>query len=224
MTNIFNGKELSDVQKWEFFTFKIRESAIRHSKEMKKRNNLKESKIMKELNILVNKNSPTPEEEIKLIKLKDVLDQLYINMTKGAFIRSRAKWLEEGEKNTSYFFALEKRNYKRNNITSLKINNSITSSPTDLANHTFQFYSDLYSSNYNQIKGEEFINNVKEFTPQILDKFKLDCEKPLSKAEILEAGSKMKKGKSPGMDGLPVEFYQFFWNIIENALFEMIKE
>ena len=38
--NIFNEKELSHVQKWEFFKFKIRESAIRHSKEMKKRSNL----------------------------------------------------------------------------------------------------------------------------------------------------------------------------------------
>lgn len=56
--NIFNGKELSNIQKWEFFKFKIRESAIRHSKEMKKCSNLKESEIMKELNILINKSSP----------------------------------------------------------------------------------------------------------------------------------------------------------------------
>ena len=130
-------------------------------------------------------------------------------MTKGAFICSRAKWLEEGEKNTSYFFALEKRNYKRNNITSLKINNSITSNPTDLANHTFQFYSDLYRSNYISINGEEFINNVKEFIPQISDKFKLVCKKPISNSEMLDAVNKMKKGKSPGMDSLPVESSAF---------------
>lgn len=34
----------------------------------------------------------------------------------------------------------------------------------------------------------------------------------------------MKKGKSPGMDGLPVEFYLSFWSIIETPLYEMIKE
>lgn len=208
--NIFNGKELSNIQKWEFFKFKIRESAIRHSKEMKKRSNLEETGIMKELNILVNKVSLTLEEETKLIKLKDDLDKLYTNMTKGAFIRSRAKWLEEGEKNTSYFFALEKRNYKKNNITSLKIDNSVTSNPIELANHTFQFYSDLYSSKYNSIKSEEFINNVKRFTPQISNKFKLDCEKMISKAEILEAVHKMKKGKSPGIDGYRLNFTSTF--------------
>lgn len=63
-----------------------------------------------------------------MTRLKEEIDQLYISMTKGAFIRFRAKWLEEAEMNTSYYFALEKK-----------------------ANHTFQFYSDLYSSNYKHV-------------------------------------------------------------------------
>lgn len=74
------------------------------------------------------------------------MDQIYINLIKGAFKHPRAKWLEKGEKNTSYFFALEKMNYKRNNITSLKMDNYFTSNTTDSANHT-----DLYSYNYNPI-------------------------------------------------------------------------
>ena len=147
-----------------------------------------------------------------------------MNLTKRAFIRSRAKWLEEGEKNTSYFFALEKRNYKRNNITSLMIDNATNSNPSDIANYTLKFYSDLYSSIYNHSECEKCIDSVKDFTSQISNKFKLDCDKPILKLEISEAIKKMKKGKSPGMDGLPIEFYLSFWSIIENLLYEMIKE
>lgn len=44
-----------------------------------------------------------------MTRLKEEIDQLYISMTKGAFIRFRAKWLEEAEMNTSYYFALEKK-------------------------------------------------------------------------------------------------------------------
>lgn len=34
----------------------------------------------------------------------------------------------------------------------------------------------------------------------------------------------MKKGKAPGTDGLTVEFYCAFWELIENALYGMYKE
>lgn len=98
--DIFNCNELSNVQKWEFFSFKIREMAIKYSKEMKKRNTIRELETMAELNSLINKGTLTEEEELNMTSLKEEVDQLYINMTKGAFIRSRATWLEEGERNT----------------------------------------------------------------------------------------------------------------------------
>lgn len=34
----------------------------------------------------------------------------------------------------------------------------------------------------------------------------------------------MKKGKSPGNDGLSVEFYLHFWDIIADSLLELFKE
>lgn len=68
---------------------------------------------MDELNALI-KDKLSENEEIRIKKLKEEIDNMYIDMTKGAFIRSRAKWLEKGERNSSYYFALEKRNRKRN--------------------------------------------------------------------------------------------------------------
>lgn len=42
-------------------------------------------------------------------------------MAKGAFIRSRKKWLEEGERNSTYFFKLEKHHQENNRLIKLKI-------------------------------------------------------------------------------------------------------
>lgn len=50
---------------------------------------------------------------LQTLQLK--LDQLYISKAKGAFIRSRAKWLEEGQQN------LEKQRQSKNNITRLPL-------------------------------------------------------------------------------------------------------
>mgnify|MGYP003692148107 CR=1 FL=1 len=43
-----------------------------------------------------------------------------IKKTKGAQIRSKLRWIEEGEKNSKYFFNLEKHNQSSNIIKELK--------------------------------------------------------------------------------------------------------
>ena len=61
-------------------------------------------------------------ERNKGINLQSKLDEVYLNRAHGAFVRSRARWLEEGEKNTSYFCRLEKRRQERNAVNVLMIN------------------------------------------------------------------------------------------------------
>ncbi len=221
---IFINNKSSPTQKWEYFKFKTRELAIRRGKEIKKINLAKEDSIMNELHSLLLKASLSEEEQIKMKSLKVEIDNLYINMAKGAFVRSRAKWLEQGEKNSSYFFALEKRNRKRNNIVSLKINDNITNNPSDISKYVYSFYSNIYKSNFNINDCEKFITLIKSFTPSISEQFQQTCEEPITKLEILEAIKSMSKGKSPGIDGIPVEFYLHFWNIIETPLMELFCE
>lgn len=46
--------------------------------------------------------------ENKKLNLQIEVDELFSEVAKGAFIRSRVNWLENGEKNTSYFFCIRK--------------------------------------------------------------------------------------------------------------------
>lgn len=39
--------------------------------------------------------------------IRSKLDDLYLKKAQGACIRSRAKWIEDGEQNRSYFSRLE---------------------------------------------------------------------------------------------------------------------
>jgi len=45
--------------------------------------------------------------------LKQVLCLIYENRGKGLIVRSKTRWIEQGEKPTKYFFNLEKRNYNK---------------------------------------------------------------------------------------------------------------
>jgi hypothetical protein len=59
--------------------------------------------------------------------------------------------------------------------------------------------------------------------PRISNEHKLSCDKALSIEEHADCIFSMSKGKSPGNDGLTVEFYQFFWTDIKELLFESLK-
>lgn len=184
---------MGPTQKWEFFKFKVREVAIKRSKEIKILNSRKEELLMTQLNNLISRDKLC-EDDLKTFKiLSEELDKLYINLAKGAFIRSRAKWLEEGEKNCSYFFGLENR--KRNNISSLSVNGSITSDPIVIANSISSFYSELYTSEFSQLSCDNFMTEIKNLTPVISENVKQFCQSDLSGLEIEEAVRSMKLKK-----------------------------
>ena len=50
-------------------------------------------------------------------QIKLQLDNLERERARGVIIKSKARWVEEGEKSTSYFLRLEKHNYCKNKTT-----------------------------------------------------------------------------------------------------------
>ena len=79
---------------------------------------------MEELDNLISNpaytNHITCQLKGEYITLKEDLCLIYENKAKGAIIRSKTKWIEQGEKRTKYFFHLEKRNYNFKVIRSLE--------------------------------------------------------------------------------------------------------
>jgi mannose/fructose/N-acetylgalactosamine-specific phosphotransferase system component IIB len=57
-----------------------------------------------------NKKQASNREEIekRINLLENELKTFYEKKTEGAMIRAKAKWLKDAEKNTKYFFNLEK--------------------------------------------------------------------------------------------------------------------
>ena len=56
----------------------------------------------------------------KLDNLRREMEEIIEYRTKGAMLRSKTRWYNEGEKNTKYFLSLEKRHYKQGTISRLK--------------------------------------------------------------------------------------------------------
>ena len=66
----------------------------------------------------------------------------------GAMIRSKARWCEQGERGTRYFFNLEKRNRSNNYITKLKADDRTLVTTTEILKEEHGYYQKLYTSTW----------------------------------------------------------------------------
>ena len=109
--------------------------------------------------------------------------------TKGAIIRSKARWYNEGEKNSkSDFLNLENRHCKRKTITQIKTSNgSYATKDLDILKECNSFYSRLYASkNPTVISCSDNLFFGQEH-PSLNDIDKQKCEGLLTEKECLEA-------------------------------------
>ena len=135
----------------------------------------------------------------------------------GAQVRSRVRWVEEGERSTAYFFWLEKKRSADRRISALRESDgSIISDITGLCNSISSFYSGLFTStSTDPAARESLLSNIcSTLTPEQAS----SCDGLLTASECRSALLGMAKRKAPGSDGLPMEFYVKFWDVLGEDL------
>ena len=145
--------------------------------------------------------------------------------TKGAILRPKCTWYNEGKRNTKYFLNMEKRHYKQGVISQLKISDDETvNTDKGILNQCESFYSNLYSSYMNT--NDAYVNDLffDENNAKVLNPDEqMSCEGLLSKEECLQAIKNTETNKTPGSDGIPAEFYKVFWNDLSDFLVNSIN-
>ena len=221
--NQYDGIENKHL-KWDLIKYEIRNYTRKYGSKRKKDLNQEIVYLNNELTQLEIDLGLTPSEELqteyetKRERLKEIEEE----RAKGAIIRSRVKWLEEGEKPTKYFFNLEKSNYSKKHIRKLHLENgqSVTNDK-EILNEACIFYSDLYKSNNTIIE-----NNNQFFTKDhktLSNSEKLHCDNDITPEECYKCLLSFKNNKTPGNDGLTKEFYLKFWPNISKPLMESFR-
>ena len=195
----------------------IRGFTVKFAKIKAKKRRKDEINLQNKADELLKQSEKNPNDKRLLNELyatKLQLQTLMRQKTKGAILRSKARWQEHGEHNTKYFLSLEKRNHSRKTVTKLKINeNEYTCNQFEILQKEKTYYEELYKSQKsgtcNQATSSFFdANNITTLS----NDEKLSCEGLVTENECLTALREFKNGKSPGTDGLPAEFYRRFWS------------
>ena len=120
--------------------------------------------------------------------------------------------LENSRKKKSCIRKLNTENYKS------------TTNPKEILNEIQLFYANLYDkkvdhSDENLI--DPFLSTVN--TSKLTDEQRDSIDKQLTMSECFTALKTFKKNKTPGNDGLTVEFYLAFWPLVGKCLVECLN-
>uniref|UniRef100_A0A3Q3GBT7 Reverse transcriptase domain-containing protein n=1 Tax=Kryptolebias marmoratus TaxID=37003 RepID=A0A3Q3GBT7_KRYMA len=110
-------------------------------------------------------------------------------------------------------------------INSIKSKSDILiTDPSEINENFREFYKTLYESEYsgNEESQTTFLNQLKFKT--LLEEEKTTLDRPLTIKDLSEAIDSMNSGKTPGPDGLPIEFYKAFKNKLILPLLNMYEE
>ena len=134
---------------WDMLKMEVRGFCVQYSKRQSKIRRNAEKDLQKQIDQLMNvlKTNKSKENITQLYRLRAELNKIADYKTKGAIVRSRIRWHEEGERNTKYFLNLEKRRHSKTHITKLKDKDGkeITD-PSEILLSQREFYKNIYTS------------------------------------------------------------------------------
>lgn len=153
---------------------------------------------------------------------KKKLSSFLNEKVKGALIRSRFLKIRDMDGPSSFFFSLERKTGQEKLMHFLKDNNGHnTSDPITMRRLAVNFYSDLYAS---EPSNEECRRLLLEDLPVLTPELKLLLEADITFEEVTAAVMGLSTGRTPGLDGLPAEFYKAFWAELGKDVFEVLQE
>ena len=164
---------------------------------------------------------------VKLIK--DRIDDIKIDILNGVRIRSRVDEQLQGEHISAYLVKKQANVHSKQLISSIKTEEGIMENvdkdillktKDSIMLYIYKYYEKLYlHENFDAEMQDWFLNHIDR---QLSSEECTLLENEITVNEIFNAIKKMNFNKAPGLDGLPIEFYFKFWNIIKKELSEVI--
>lgn len=180
------GSFLSLLDWWDLGKARIKSLSIdycrRRSAKMRAQSKLLSEKVA-HFKSLVDQGHVSALSEYR--KALSDLQVFSLDQARGAQVRARARWVEEGESSTSYFLRLEKKRKVESTISSLKVGDRVVGSTGDLLAAAADFYKNLYSScETDPVVQEELLSNL---TLSLSLEEANSCEGDLTVSECLKA-------------------------------------
>uniref|UniRef100_A0A3B5R0Z3 Reverse transcriptase domain-containing protein n=1 Tax=Xiphophorus maculatus TaxID=8083 RepID=A0A3B5R0Z3_XIPMA len=222
-----NKDETTASIRWEAFKAYIRGEIISYSSNKNKQYNqelkLLERQIKSSEAEVYQSNDQTKLHKLNVLRTR--YDKLTTEKVAKNLMWTKQAFYDQGEKAGKLLAWRIKQMQAERTINSIKSKLDIlTTDPSEINENFREFYKNLYKSEYSGNKDTQaaFLNQLKFKT--LLEEEKTTLDSPLTIEDLSEAIDSMNSGKTPGPDGLPIEFYKTFKNKLILPLLNMYEE
>ena len=157
---------ISDQLFLDVLLMKIRSKTIAYASMKKRKSTEKENQLEVDIQHLEQTTCKSDQQNKRVEECKANLIAIRKKKMDGILLRSRARWIAEGEKISAYFCNLEKRHFISKSITKLVSSGIEKVGQNEIIQEVEHFYKDLYSK---KISGESEMKDLVNDIPTLSD-------------------------------------------------------
>ena len=208
---------------WDAGKNRIRALSRRYSQQLARVRRARIKSLENTLFHLHRRQQNGEDVSVWLNEAKTDLELEHLHAANGARIRSREQWAEEGETSSSYFLRKEKSRAIKRLFSGIKnAQGMVVSSISAIIRVWCLFYVQLFTAAILVPTDQAFF--IDSLERSLSPAESTLCEGVINEEECLKALRQMKSNKSPGVDGLPYEFYTCFWPVFGEDLVSVYND
>ena len=223
-------KEIDEDLKWECMKMEVNEYSLQfgqlraRAKKQQKQNLIHRKNQLEKKLACINlsaENAMTWINKIntKLDLVQNQLQEIAQEEIKGVILCSRTRWYENSEKNTKYFYRLEKTLGKNKVMTTLEVDGELIQDLQKILNEQAKFYEKLYTSDHSV--RFHFPLDIKK---AISEEQKTNLSASLTLEELGVALKTSKNDSVPGPDGITAAWLKMFWVKIKHTFLKVTNK
>ena len=150
---------------------------------------------------------------------------MWIRKSQWSWGKSENRTYRAMGKKYVFLFNTEKVSFEKKTLNEIKLpDETLISDDNHILQETRTYYEQLYKTRNPDIERiQKYLEKLNDI-PKLTEEDKQLCEGKITESECKIALNNMKMDKSPGLDGLKVEFYKTFWPEISEKLVQALNE
>ena len=205
---------------WDAFKLRIKNVSKQYTRTRSLQRKAYRRSLDRRLKSLHRRTHPSPSIQQFTLHLQQKKKTLEEAQAQRQVLHAKAQWVEEGERCSKYFLNLAKKRKQDTTIHALTVSPTKTvTTSAEIVQETKAYYQTLYTASP---VSENLQNILLAKLPSALTPARAaSCDGPITAKELKNATHNSNRNKSPGCDGLPLEFYLTFFDLLKDDFLQV---